>query len=285
VNIYHRIMLQAKRYVKRLPLVTTSYRFLRDHRYLFQAPHNTPLGFKLIGHAGMQEANFEPEVIQLVTTHLKTADVFIDIGANIGLYCCIALLTKKHTIAFEPIPQNLRYLFTNIRSNSWDRNIEIFPIALWDSIGLIEMYGGGTGASAIKHWAQNSVLQKRVVASSTLDIVLADRLEGKRILILIDAEGAEKYILEGARRFLSFRPRPVWIVEITINENLPTGTRVNPNLFAAFDLFWQNGYEAWTADNSGRRVTREDVTAVCETGENTLHTHNFLFLEKDPTPE
>jgi hypothetical protein len=77
--------------------------------------HPTPYGFKLIGshsvhHQGMQAGLFEPEETEVIRHHLRKADVFIDVGANIGFYSCIARSDGKYVVAIEPLIQNLRYL-------------------------------------------------------------------------------------------------------------------------------------------------------------------------------
>lgn len=265
---------------KRLPLVGMVYRFFRDRRYILQQPKLTPLGFRLVGNGEMQGGTFEVELVELVTRYLGVTDTFIDIGANIGFYCCISLSRGNSTIAFEPLPLNLRYLLRNIRANHWEGRIEVFPIALGNSTGVIEIFGSGTAASLVRGWAQNSRVQKQLVPISTLDTVLAERMEGRSVLILIDAEGSEHNILEGAKRFLSFQPKPIWIVEIAVFKNQPRGQSINPKLLSTFQIFWDNGYDAWTADKEQRQVSPKEIMSVCETMIDTLHTHNFLFIDK-----
>jgi FkbM family methyltransferase len=58
---------------------------------------------------------------------LLNSDVFIDRGANIGLYTCLAQSLGKRTVSFEPQPINLEFLFTNLTNNGW-HHAEIIPI-------------------------------------------------------------------------------------------------------------------------------------------------------------
>ena len=158
--------------------------------------------------------------------------------------------------------------------------IEIIPIALSDKIGIINIFGSGTGASLIKGWAGVPQKYFRLVPSSTMDNILDCRFQDQLCLILVDIEGSEKYMLKGAVKMLSRRLKPIWIVEICILMNQPKGIVINPNLLSTFEIFWHNNYEAWTADKFLRFVCFEEIKAIIESGINTLHTKNFIFIEK-----
>lgn len=267
-------------FIECFPKLTLVYRFLIDSLYLMKTPQKTPMGFKLTGNRSMEEGTFESAEVEIVKKYLREADVFINIGANIGYYCCIALSYSKPTIAFEPISSNLKFLYKNIKANGWENNIEIFPLALSNRAGLIEIFGGGTGASLIKGWAGTPEKYVRLVPSSTINNVIGSRFHGERCLILVDIEGAEKSMLEGAKSLLEQEPRPVWIVEISILEHQPEGKRVNTDLMDTFQIFWDHGYEALTAGNKVRQVNWGELKLIFEGGRDTLGTHNFIFVEK-----
>ncbi|MBA7546552.1 hypothetical protein ES705_38944 [subsurface metagenome] len=279
IKIIKQLIKFVKPIVERFPRIAMAYRHLRDKRYVMDEPKETPMGFKLIGNRSMEEGTFEREEVVIVEKCLRKADVFVNIGANIGYYCCIALSQGKHTIAFEPIELNLRYLYKNIKANKWENGIEIFSIALSNKIGLIEIFGGGTGASLIKGWAGIPEYDVRLIPTSTMDNILNNRIKNKKCFILADIEGAEKSMLEGAKSFLESDTKHIWMVEISIGEHQPKGIIVNPELFSTFQLFWDSGYEAWTASNRPRLVELEEIMLICKSGRDTLHTHNFLFIE------
>jgi len=108
----------AKPIIECFPKLAMTYRFVRDSWQGYEEPEKTPMGFKLIGNRSMQEGKFEPEETQIVKTIIPYVDVVINVGANIGYYCCIALSHGKHVVAFEPINRNLRYLLRNIKANN-----------------------------------------------------------------------------------------------------------------------------------------------------------------------
>ncbi len=270
---------------RRFPRAALIYRLARESRLAFAEPKETPLGFRFFGNEVMEQGRFELEETALVGKCLQHADTFVNIGANIGYYCCIALKQGKRTIAFEPIDTNLICLYKNIKANNWNDLIEVFPVALGKNTGLIDIYGGGTGASLIKGWGGTPEHKKKLVPISTLDTVLQNRLTGERCFVLVDVEGAEDFMLDGATQFLSMIPKPIWMVEIVTTEHLPHGVSINPHLLSTFTKFWQNGYEAWTADSQCRPVTEGEIRTIAETGTHSLATHNFLFIEQGRKPD
>ena len=279
MSITKSILKKTKPMIERFPCVALAYRTWRDSKLQFKTPQQTPMGYKFLGNSIMEQGQFEPEVVDIVKKHLQDADVFINLGANIGYYCCIALHLGKKVIAFEPIEANLQSLYQNIYSNQWDQ-IEIYPIAISNKIGLTEIFGGGTGASMIDGWAGASNNYHRLVPTSTLDHIIGDKLNGQKCFILVDIEGTEKLMLEGAQSILKLNPKPIWLVEITIFENQPSGTQINPNLLSTFQIFWNNGYESRTADKHHQPVCEDNIIKIIESGSDQLSSHNFLFTEK-----
>lgn len=236
----------------------------------------TPWGFKLAGSELMAYGTFEPEETKLVRTLLQDVDILVNAGANVGYYCCHALSMGRPVIAVEPIHRNLHYLLRNIRENGWSKQAQVFPVALGKAADILEIWGTGTGASLVKGWASIPESYVTQVPVLTLDRILGDELKGRRALILVDIEGAEYMMLQGAGQTLANHPRPVWIVEVSTTEHQPDGVSMNPNFARTFEIFFSNGYRAFTADASMREITRETVVAVAS-GKERLHTHNFVF--------
>ncbi|HUP82117.1 MAG TPA: FkbM family methyltransferase [Pirellula sp.] len=267
----------SSKLLKRFPRLHAAYRGYRESKHLFRPPVKNPHGFWFTGNKLMQSGQFEPEETMIVQQTLGEVDVLINIGANIGYYCCMAIERKKRVIAFEPLPKNLEILMQNITLNGMEDSIEIFPLALGSISGIAKFFGGGTGASLIEGWAGQSAEQVILVPVSTLDIVLGNRMDATRCLVLIDVEGSELALLQSASKMLLNSPRPIWIVEISINEHQPDGTLINPNLVATFEIFFKAGYHAYVANGESRRILLNEVQQVAETGRDTLQTHNFVF--------
>jgi FkbM family methyltransferase len=181
----------------------------------------------------------------------------------------------KQVIAFEPMERNLRYLCKNINANGWE-GAEVFPIALSNKVGILEIYGANTGASLVKGWAGVPENYKTLVPCSTMDLLLNTRLLEKRALVLVDIEGAESWMLEGATKMLTNSPSPIWVVEITSKELQPNGVDMNPNFKSTFELFIKHGYEAFDIEQEMRPMTMEYIEQIV-LGSVKFDSNNFMF--------
>jgi len=269
--------LLGKKLLHLFPRLRAAYHSYRESRLWLKPPVKTPQGFWLVGSSEMQAGHFEPMETALFERLIQEVDVCINVGANVGYYCCLALQHGKQAVAFEPMPTNLRLLMGNMERNGWSEEIEIFPLALSSHIGTVKLYGGGTGASLVRGWAGQATEEWFLVAVSTLDTVLGDRFNQLGCLIWMDVEGAELGVLQGASRLLARTPRPLWMVEIAVAEHQPQGVHQNPNLLKTFELFEQAGYQAFTADQRQRPIELDEIRLIADTGIDTLQTHNFLF--------
>ena len=73
-------------------------------------------------------------------------------------------------------------------------------------------------------------------------------------------------------------PKPIWMVEIMTKDHQPSGVDINPYFTSTFQLFFHNGYQAFSADQNMRPVRMEDVELVSK-GILELGIYNFLFRE------
>jgi hypothetical protein len=83
-----------------------------------------------------------------------------------------------------------------------------------------------------------------VLTKLRLDRVLGDTLRGNKALILVDIEGAEFMMLQGANQTLINEPRPIWLMEIASTEHQPAGVATNPYFAKTFELFFAQGYRS-----------------------------------------
>jgi FkbM family methyltransferase len=224
----------------------------------------------------MQEGTFETEETEVIKQHLNQTEVFVDVGANIGLYTCMARSAGKHVIAVEPQARNLECLYASLSVNGWT-DTEVYPLGLGDTSGLAILYGAsGPSASLLAGWARYSKRYQQTIPLTTLDTLVGNRFNGKKLLIKIDVEGAEYGVLKGAQNTLATSPRPIWMVEICLNEFHPAGP--NPNYSATFEMFWTYGYEARTADRQNRLVTPTDIRSWVIAKRSNLKVFNYIFI-------
>lgn len=87
----------------------------------------------VIGRSIFKTGSHEPIISKwLIERYQDKEGIFIDIGANLGYFTCLlsrTLSKKAHVYAFEPEPENLALLESNIGLNRLE-NVKIFPIAL-----------------------------------------------------------------------------------------------------------------------------------------------------------
>lgn len=250
--------MRIKNLIEKTPLAKIFRKLKHEVNFAKKMFSNTPFGFKFSGYESMQDGNFESTEVHLIQQHLKSADILIDVGANFGYYTCLGCAMKVKVVAFEPLPENLDYLFANLKANSWENDVEVFPLGLADKSGLADFFGASTGASLLSGWAGVSDCFKRTIALSTLDTILQSRFNNKKVVIKIDVEGAEFKVLCGASRLLTQDPKPVWLVEITLDEHRSKG-QPNPDFLKTFELFWENGYEAFEVSTQRRLLSRSQI--------------------------
>lgn len=276
-----------KKIKKLYPRLSWQKQILSDylHTVVFKSKikASTPHGFNLvtrkyISNRMMLEGTFESSEMEIIKSSLLNAEVFVDVGANIGYYSCLALSFRKHVIAIEPQQQNLECLYENLINNWWPK-AEIFPLGLSDKPGLLTLYGAsGLCASLVKGWAGYSPRFRQIIPVNTMDNILGERFIGRKLFIKIDVEGAEYGVLRGALKTLVMQPQPTWLIEISPRLFHPGGT--NSNFEATFELFWDNGYEVHIANSERRLVRPSDIKEwISDTGL-TASEYNYLMVPR-----
>jgi FkbM family methyltransferase len=241
----------------------------------------TPLGFTMVGgnsqhHRAMQQGKFETIEVTWLQKELQSVDLFVDIGANIGYFTCLARSMNKRVIAVEPMQKNLDYLLKNIESNQ-GLPVEVYQAALSSQVGVLRLYGASsTGASLVRSWAGASNLISRLVPVTTLDKLLFGRSHQGGILIKMDVEGAEYDVLRGALMTINLAKRPVWLIEITLGQFMPQGTNVH--FFEIFDLFFACGYTCQLLTSNGL-IAVDSATALrwSKQGHSDYSEINYVF--------
>ena len=234
----------------------------------------TALGFAFIGPDGMPESRTVSGEVAMLRELLRGRDLFVDVGANCGLYSLIACHAGVPVLAIEPNDLNFRRLQENLVHNRYEK-AEALNVALGEVKGKCLLYGGGEGASLLKNWGGMASTYAREVEVETLEGLLRSRPSTERILIKIDVEGHEPAVLSGARGLLMREKAPTWIIEHSFRENQDGG--VNPRFLDLFELFWNAGYQCLTFDRERKMVRRDDVDRWLRTGVRDFGDVNYIF--------
>ncbi len=166
-----------------------------------------------------------PELQALLNRLLERGGTLIDVGANIGLTSIpVSRVSGVRCYAFEPDPENYRFLVSNIAANRAE-NVRAFNVAMMSEEGTlafersadnmgdhrvhVDVNGGAFGED------RRDVVQ---VQGKRLDSALASESLKATVVLKVDTQGAEVRVLTGAAGLL---PR----VDVAILEFWPYGLR------------------------------------------------------------
>lgn len=145
----------------------------------------------------------------------------IDIGANIGYYSLLlAQLSPQGKIyAFEPVKMAFHLLSLNILINGFN-NVITSSKALANRNGYQKFnIMVDTGLSSFKNTGRIKIASKVKVQTITLDSYVEKNKIRRIDFVKIDVEGAEKLVLDGAKRSLRKLKPKIIMIEIC-SENL-----------------------------------------------------------------
>ena len=131
----------------------------------------------------------------------------IDIGANMGIYSLYyAHVFGSEVYSFEPSFRNLDLFSRNINLNKLNKKIHLIsnPISETEKLGIFNI-GKNRPAAALSGF-DNEVKNTSDLSFSTQSITLDNYFKFKKmenILVKIDVDGGEEYILKGAKSFLN----------------------------------------------------------------------------------
>ena len=147
-----------------------------------------------------------------MTLHfLRENDLFVDIGANVGVYTVLASAVKKaKSIAIEPIPEQFQDLINNLKINQIENIVEALNIGLGDEYAEL-MFTKNLDCENRIAVASDKASECINVQVKPLDEIIKKR---NPIMLKIDVEGYEGKVLKGATQILQRDSLKVLIVEL-----------------------------------------------------------------------
>jgi FkbM family methyltransferase len=172
---------------------------------------------------------------------LGPGDLFVDVGANVGVYTVWAIEAGAEVIALEPSRPARERLLANLKLNDYEA--EVVAAAAGEEKGTLHLtialdnenhlvLGSGDGAGTEE------------VPVITLDELIGDReVAGLKV----DVEGAERLVLCGARRLLGEQR----IKLIQMEWNHKSQELLGEDREPIADLLRSNGYALYRPDETG----------------------------------
>ncbi len=164
-------------------------------------------GTRLVVEPGMTGASgnlyvglHEVEEMAFALHLLRSGDLMVDVGANIGSYTILAAGACHADVhAFEPIGQAFSHLVRNVRHNALEDRAVLHHLAVGAAPGELRMEAGLDTMNRVLG-AEEPSAQATTVGVTTLDLALR---EASPTLLKIDVEGFEREVLIGASATLA----------------------------------------------------------------------------------
>ena len=191
---------------------------------------------------------------------LSAADLFADIGSNVGAYTLLACAVRGASgYCFEPVPETYKRLMDNIRLNDLCGRVTAMNIGLADKEGELAFT---TGENCMNHVVAEGESPGEVIKVKvrTLDEVLGGQSPA---MLKIDVEGFESLVLKGADKTLQNPTLHSVIMELN-----GSGTRYGFSEDAIVATMKEYGFETFeyepfskklTSMNGGRHATENTL--------------------------
>ena len=171
----------------------------------------------------------EPETIDWLVRTISADSVFIDVGANIGVYSLYAMHLfpgKVRAICFEPEAMNFARLNQNILDNGFSEQALTFSMGLGAEQGFdvfhLSKLEAGRALHGSAHVDADSAPHRQGIVVDTLDHLMAGGIDiAAPTHLKIDVDGPELNILRGAEKTLRASTLRHVLIEL-INEETDT---------------------------------------------------------------
>lgn len=233
--------------------------------------------FKTLNSLQTKQFKCEPELLYL-NTILKPNSVFIDIGANKGIYLYQAeKIIKTNTIfAFEP-NESLVYFIKPLFKKV---NFNIKAVSSKTGISILNIPKKGTKLQDTRATLENleGETQKIEIETITLDYWFENLKINTIDVIKIDVEGHEWETIQGCQKILQ-KIKPIFIIEIEKRH-------AKYAIREIFDFVLNFNYDVFYFDRNSLKLVTFDYNLIenyqLESQEKNfnLYINNFIFIPK-----
>jgi len=213
-NVLSNMVMRVPRPIRRALSDTRIVQFILsrvfgDRRAAIETPEGIRLIVNPLYHAQFVRdgiADYELSVRSTLVKLCRNGTVFYDIGANVGVFTCLASATVGDTgtvVAFEPEPNNLNCLQETVRANRL-QNVRIETKAVGKASGTsdFDRRGGAFSGRLIDHGRYRATRNVTEVSTVSLDDYVNKMNGPVPDVVKIDVEGNELLVLEGMQDLL-----------------------------------------------------------------------------------
>jgi len=155
---------------------------------------------------------FEPLTYAFLLDHVDENDVFLDVGAHIGLYAIRLASKVSKVVALEPEPNNYNFLCRNVLANNLSEKVIALPIAASDENGYADLCVKSSSGAHTLEDSKNCKEKKRITTLKVDTLLRILRIKSVD-LVKIDVEGHESRVISGMSKTLSLDPPRVLVIE------------------------------------------------------------------------
>lgn len=182
---------------------------------------------------------------------VRTGDVVLDVGANIGMFTRHALARgASKVVAIEPNPELVECLRRNFAAEIAAGSVVVYPKGLWHQDAELTLTSADELASTANSVAINRGAPGVVVPLTTMDRMIGELGLDRVSFLKMDIEGAEAKALEGGRQTIRrYRPRMAIAMEHFLTDHT-----VIPALLRDIDAGLSFGFSGTCVAVEGRLV-------------------------------
>jgi len=251
------------------PIADPSYIIEKIDDYTFFLDNNDKTQVEIFS----KEKSYEKGTVKILKRLLKKGMNVINIGANIGYFTVIIakeVSPSGQVFAFEPSPITAQLLRKNIKINNCE-NVQVFTKAITNTIGKSNLWQAASsvhnfvskkGLDEIEKIQRLSLLginqevkdvekirEKFEVDTTTIDNFVQQKNRPIDFLVM-DAEGSEKYILDGMENTLKQNPH----LDIITEYNPYTFELAGSTGESFLDKITELGFEIFQIDENSETI-------------------------------
>lgn len=180
--------------------------------------------------------------VHILRFFLPKIKIFIDVGANIGLYCWVAAQEGNDKVQihlYEPQKNSVKYIKKTIKLNNWEKKVYVHNLTLENKVSVGQQSLNGTRSTLNNELNDNSLSLTKEIQIDTLDNQKSSFAGLKVDFLKIEVEGFSFEVSNGAKEIIS-KDSPIIFLEIAGSTRYENYT--NKDYSKALDLISSYDY-------------------------------------------